>query len=305
MAVLWGSTLVVMKNAYATLTPTDLLANRFVLAALVFGALMPGAWRASRRTVVQGLALGALFGAGQVLQGIGLSSTPASVNGFIGGLYVIVTPLLGAVLLGKRVPRQVWLAVALATIGLGGLALNPADLGAGIGVGELLTFLAAICYAGQIVALGRFATARNVVSLGLYQTLGAAVVCLLCAAPGGIRIASTPGEWFAVIYLGVLCSALVAFLQSWAQARVDATRAAVVMCTEPLWGAVFAIGLAGEPLTAQILFGAAAILAAMVLVVRPPHRHRGPQDDVPQPTGLPADSLGGRSAESPVLVRAE
>lgn len=283
MAALWGSTLVVMKDAYTTLSPTDLLANRFVVAVLAFGLLMPRAWRANRRTVLQGLALGALFGAGQVLQGVGLRSTPASVNGFIGGLYVIVTPLLGAALLGKRVPRPVWLAVALATVGLGSLALNAGGSGVRIGTGELLTFAAAVCFAVQIVALGRLATARTVISLGLYQMVGAAAVCLVCAAPGGIRMASTPHEWFAVLYLGVLCSAVVAFLQSWAQARVDATRAAVVMCTEPLWGAIFAIGLMGEPLTAQILFGAASILAAMVLVVRPPHRHRGPRaESAPQ-----------------------
>ncbi|WP_114046265.1 DMT family transporter [Acidipropionibacterium virtanenii] len=275
MALLWGSTLVVMKSAYAHLSPTDLLANRFVVGALALGVLMPRAWRANPRTIARGLSLGMLFGAGQVLQALGLRSTSASVNGFIGGLYVVVTPLLGAMLFGRRVPRQIWTAVALATVGLGSLALNPADLGAGIGIGELLTFAASVCFAGQIVALGRFATASNVASLALYQTIGAALVCMVCAAPGGIRIASSGQEWFAVIYLGVLCGAMIAFLQSWAQARVEATRASVIMCTEPLWGAAFAIWLAGDPVTLQVILGGASILAAMILVVRPPRRRRG------------------------------
>lgn len=295
MALLWGSTLVVMKDAYAHLSPTDLLANRFVLAALAFGLLLPRAWRANGRTIAKGLSMGLLYGAGQVLQAVGLHSTPASVNGFIGGLYVVVTPLLGALLFGRRVPRQVWFAVGLATLGLGSLAINPADLGAGVGPGEFLTFAAAVCYAGQIVALGRWATPSNVASLGLYQTVGTALVCLVCAAPGGIHVASTGSEWFAVLYLGVLCGALIAFLQSWAQARVEATRASVIMCTEPLWGAVFAIGLAGDRLTPQIVLGGLSILAAMALLVRPPRRRRGPRSDVearPQetlPAGRPAD----------------
>lgn len=285
MAALWGSTLIVMKDAYASLSPTDLLANRFAVAVLAFGLLMPRAWITDRRTIVRGLWIGGLFGTGQVLQGIGLSSTPASVNGFIGGLYVVVTPLLGAVLLGGRISRRVWAAVLMATLGLAGLALNPADLGAGIGIGELLTLAAAVCYAGQILALGRLADARTVMSLGLYQTVGAAVVCLVAAAPGGIRIASTPHDWLVVLYLGLLCSAVVAFLQSWAQARVEPTRAAVLMCTEPLWGAVLAIGLAGESLTVPIVLGSVAILAAMALVVRPSHRRSGSRNGADRPAG--------------------
>lgn len=297
MALLWGSTLVVMKDAYAHLSPTDLLANRFVVAAAALGLLMPHAWRANRRTIGRGLLLGLLFGAGQVLQAVGLRSTPASVNGFIGGLYVVVTPLIGAILFGKRVPRQIWIAVALATAGLGSLALDPADLGAGVGAGELLTFAAAVCFALQIVALGRFATASNVLSLALYQTIGAAVVCVICAVPGGIRIASSGSEWFAVIYLGVLCSAVIAVLQSWAQARVEATRASVIMCTEPLWGAAFAIWLAGDPVTVQILLGGASILAAMALVVRPPRRRRGLAQGGDEPRRADQSTVGALAPE--------
>lgn len=298
MALLWGSTLVVMKGAYAHLSPTDLLANRFLVGALALGLLVPRAWRANARTIGKGLLLGLLFGAGQVLQAVGLSSTPASVNGFIGGLYVVVTPLLGAIFFGKRVPRQIWIAVALATVGLGSLALDPADLGTGIGVGELLTFAASVCFAAQIVALGRFATARNVASLALYQTIGAALVCAICAAPGGIRIASSGSEWFAVLYLGVVCSAAIAVLQSWAQARVEATRASVIMCTEPLWGAVFAIGLAGDPVTLRIILGGVSILAAMVMVVRPPRRRRGLTQDEAGPRQIEQAGIGDLVGDS-------
>ncbi|WP_071162203.1 DMT family transporter [Acidipropionibacterium thoenii] len=272
MAVLWGSTLIVMKDAYATMRPTDLLANRYLVALLAFGVLMPRAWRTDRRTMLRGLGIGGLFGAGQVLQGVGLATTPASVNGFIGGLYVVATPLLGAVLLGGRVSRRVWMAVGLATLGLAGLALNPADLSSGIGLGQLITLAAALCYAGQILFLGRVATAETVRSLGLYQVLGTTIVCLVVAAPGGIQIASGSHQWLAVLYLGLLCGAAVTLLQSWAQARVEPNRAAVLMCTEPLWGAVFAIGLAGESLTVSVVIGSVAILAAMVLVVAPARR---------------------------------
>ena len=43
-----------------------------------------------------GIALGLLYGVAQLLQTFGLAQTSASVSGFITGLYVVATPLLGA-----------------------------------------------------------------------------------------------------------------------------------------------------------------------------------------------------------------
>ena len=47
--------------------------------------------------------LGLLYGVAQILQTAGLAHTPASVSGFITGMYVVVTPLFAAVLLRTRI----------------------------------------------------------------------------------------------------------------------------------------------------------------------------------------------------------
>ena len=52
-----------------------------------------------------GVVLGVLYGAAQVLQTMGLQHTDASVSGFITGTYVVLTPVLGAVVLRDRVTR--------------------------------------------------------------------------------------------------------------------------------------------------------------------------------------------------------
>ena len=49
--------------------------------------------------------LGLLYGVAQILQTAGLAHTPASVSGFITGMYVVATPLLAAVLLRTRITR--------------------------------------------------------------------------------------------------------------------------------------------------------------------------------------------------------
>lgn len=289
MAALWGSTLVVMKGIYAHMSPENLLACRFAMAAAAFGILFPKAWRANMRTIAKGVTLGVLFAAGQLLQAIGLGTTQAAMNGFITSLYVVFTPLLAAVIFRKKVSTAIWGAVALATVGMGVLALDPSTLGSGFGIGQLLTLASAVAYAGHIVATGRFANPSNVTSLGLYQTITVAIVCTIAALPGGLSAPTHMEDRLALAYLAIICGALTTFMQSWGQARVESTRAAVIMCTEPLWGAVFAIGLGGEPLTGRITIGGIAILAAMALVVRPPRRRRGAPQHHTEPPVVQVD----------------
>ena len=45
-----------------------------------------------------------------------------------------------------------------------------------------------------------------------------------------------------MIYLAVVAGALTMLLQTWAQAHLEASRAAVIMAMEPVWAAGFAVG---------------------------------------------------------------
>ena len=75
-----------------------------------------------------------------------------------------------------------------------------------------------------------------------------------------------------MIYLALVAGALTMVLQTWAQARVDASRAAVIMAMEPVWAAAFAVAFGDEGLTGRMLIGGGAILAAMYLVELAPQR---------------------------------
>ena len=61
-------------------------------------------------------------------------------------------------------------------------------------------------------------------------------------------------------------------LQTWAQARIEPSRAAVVMAMEPVWAAGFAVALGGEQVTVRMVIGGLAILGAIYLVELAP-RH--------------------------------
>src|SRR5206468_8866457 len=116
----------------------DFLAWRFVLAALVMAVLRPGAVRRLSPTARRhGVLLGVALAAGYVAQTFGLRRTPATVSGFITGLFVVFTPLCAALLLRKRVTTPAWIAVGLSTVGLTLLSLH----GVTVGTGEAITLL--------------------------------------------------------------------------------------------------------------------------------------------------------------------
>lgn len=288
MTAVWGSTFFMIKDLVTRIGVTDMLTVRFALASVVMlavaGPLRAGGrgLRMSRQTLTRGVLLGLLYGVAQILQTVGLAHTAASVSGFVTGLYVVITPLLAALILRVRIAPTTWIAVGLATLGLGVLSLN----GFAVGYGELLTLASAVVYAGHIIAMGRLSTPGTALSLTVVQMVVITAVCAVAAAPGGIQLPSSGGDWLVVIYLGVVAGALTMFLQTWAQARVEATRAAVIMAMEPVWAAAFAVALGGEKVTVRMVIGGLAILGAMYLVELAP-RLGGRRAATGTPTGSP------------------
>lgn len=288
----WGSTFFLIKDILTRLPVADLLALRFGIASLALAAGAIGRLRLDAATLRSGTALGLLYGLAQILQTAGLAHTAASVSGFITGLYVVATPILAAVVLKTPIPRTTWLAVGLATIGLGVLSLQ----GFAVGYGELLTLASAIVYAAHIVALSRLSDRSEAVTLALVQMVVITLCCALAALPGGFTLPTGTGDWLIVVYLAVVAGALTMFLQTWAQALLDASRAAVIMALEPVWAALFAVSLGGESVTARMVVGGLAILAAIYLVELAP---RGRPSSPPGRSPHRTDPSTTRESRSP------
>jgi drug/metabolite transporter (DMT)-like permease len=272
LTAIWGSTFFLIKDVVTRIPVADMLAVRFALASLGLAVLIGPRLTLTRPLLVRGAGLGLLYGGAQVLQTLGLAQTSASVSGFLTGLYVVATPLLSAALLRQRIRGTVWAAVALATVGLAVLSLT----GVSTGYGELLTVASAVVYAGHIVALSRLSTPGTALSLSLVQLVVITVVCtalaLLPVSGVGIQWPASARDWLVVGYLGLIAGAVTMVLQTWAQARMDPTRAAVIMAMEPVWAAGFAVAVGSEMVTVRMVIGGLAILGAMYLAEVPGSR---------------------------------
>jgi drug/metabolite transporter (DMT)-like permease len=265
----WGSTFFLIKDLLDRVPVLDFLAVRFAVATVVLVLMFPRALArldaAARR---QAVVLGLLYGVAQILQTAGLAHTPASVSGFITGMYVICTPLLAAPLLKQRIGPMTWGAVLLAMTGLGVLTLS----GFSIGYGEALTLVAAVLYALHIVGLGAWSTVEAAIGMTIVQLAVITLICFVATAPDGIVLPATAGDWASVLYMAVFAAGLALAAQTWAQAHLPPTRTAIIMSMEPVFAALFAVMLGGEDATLRMLVGGSMVLAAMLMVELAPRR---------------------------------
>jgi drug/metabolite transporter (DMT)-like permease len=269
LAACWGSTFFLIKDLLDRVPTLDFLAVRFTIASLALLLVAPRALgRLSPAVRRHAVVLGLLYGVAQILQTAGLAHTPASISGFVTGLYVVCTPLLAAAILRTRIPPITWAAVLLATVGLAVLALR----GFSIGYGELITLASAVLYALHIVGLGAWSTAQDAVGMTILQIMVIAVVCTLATAHDGIVLPDRTSDWVSVVYMAVVVGALGLLGQTWAQAHLPPTRSAIIMSMEPVFASFFAVWLGGEDLTTRLLLGGSMVLVAMLTVELAPRR---------------------------------
>lgn len=277
----WGGTFVVVQDAVGRIPVLPFLFWRFALATLALWAVRPSSVLSldpERRK--HGLILGVMLGAGYILQTFGLQHTTATAAGFITGMFVVFTPMLGWLVLGQPPTRSVWVGGTLAFVGLGLISLN----GLSIGLGDLLTLGAALAFAGHIVGLGQWSTPQDAHALTVLQLGIVALMCLV-ATPfqGGLVLPPDGQVWAAVIFLALAATALAFLAQTWAQSHLPATRAAIVLTLEPVFAGVFGVTVGGDEITARLVAGGLCILSAMYVVELAPRLRRVDPTDLVSP----------------------
>jgi drug/metabolite transporter (DMT)-like permease len=260
-----------MQDAIELLPVMTFLGYRFCAAALlvlpfVWGelrALSPEGWRA-------GLAMGAFLTAGYVLQTFALEHTTASNTGFITGLFVVITPLLAALLLRERIGPVAWAAAGVSAAGL--FLLSGTN---GLNQGDALALGCAVAFSLHILVTAHGARSHPVGALLVIQLGFCGLVCLAVATAAG-QLEMPHGEvWTALVITAVFASALAYFVQTYAQRHAPPARTALILASEPAFAGLFGWLLAGDRLGAVALAGAALIMAAIVAVeivprLRPP-----------------------------------
>jgi drug/metabolite transporter (DMT)-like permease len=263
VTAVWGITFVQVKDAVELYPLVAFLAVRYAIASATLAA--PAARRLrglGREGIAAGLVLGALVALGIGLQTAGLERTTVTSAGFITGLYVLFTPLLGLALFRTPIPRELWAAVGLAIVGLALLSGVPE----GSGSGDLLVLASTFAQALQIVMVERYANRFDVFALTFVQVAVACVAFLAIAvALGDLPVPRGATVWAALLVTGVFAVAFALLVQVWAQRRVSATRIAIIFSLETVFAGLAGYLLAGDRIGALGLAGCVAIFVGIVI----------------------------------------
>ncbi len=301
VAVLWGFNFVVIKDAIDRVDPMLYVMLRYVVATAVFAALVPrSVTRSTRPHWVMGAVLGVFYLTALVVQTIGLQYTTPGKSGFITGLNVAMVPFLYW-MVARRSPgwTQV-LGAVVATVGLGVLSLR-GDLT--IGWGDGLTLLGALFYALHIMTTGFFAPRVPPATLAVTQmAVSAGVACLITPLVTEVTLDLPWQVWAAVVWTALSGTIYAFFMQSWAQRRTTSTHAAVLLCLESVFSAVFGVIFGMDAVTWRLLTGASLIFSGILIIEVLPARggdgslsparggDGGPQSGAPCPV-TPGDAL--------------
>lgn len=270
IAAVWGLTFVMVQDAIALLPVMTFLAYRFLAAAIAvtmlsfrtLGSLAARGW-------IAGLVMSVFLTAGYITQTLGLARTTASNTGFITGLFVVLTPIFGAMLLGQRAGKGAWIAAAMSCIGLFFLSGAGKEINL---IGDGLVVLTACCFAFHILATDRAVGHHDIRALLAVQLGACGLFCFAAAAVSGDLAAPTTGTvWSALIVTSLIATALGFYVQTYAQTHASPARTALILASEPAFAGLFAWLLNGETLRGIGWLGAGLIMAAIFGVELIPH----------------------------------
>lgn len=268
--VLWGSQYVISKIALRTVPPVTLLALRYLVSVPALFivlrlryALTPvekGDW-----PILFAIGFTGYF-ASFCLQMLGINRLTGSVSSLLGAMNPIFIPILAAFFLHERITPAKIACVALSMAGV--VVIVGVD-GTVDASGALLMLASVFLWSTASIIIRRVS--------GRYDPMQIALIAILCALPftGGwslIELQSAPCSFtlesvLAVLYMGVLGTAVTHSLWNYSLRVMDASFCSMFYPMQPLVSSILGVLFLHEAVTPGFVIGALMICCGIVAAV--------------------------------------
>ena len=268
--VLWGSQYVISKIALRTVPPVTLLALRYLVSVPALfivlrlrHALTPikkGDW-----PILFAIGFTGYF-ASFCLQMLGINRLTGSVSSLLGAMNPIFIPILAAFFLHERITPAKIACVALSMAGV--VVIVGVD-GTVDASGALLMLASVFLWSTASIIIRRVS--------GRYDPMQIALIAILCALPftGGwslIELQSAPCSFtlesvLAVLYMGVLGTAVTHSLWNYSLRVMDASFCSMFYPMQPLISSILGVLFLHEAVTPGFVIGALMICCGIVAAV--------------------------------------
>jgi drug/metabolite transporter (DMT)-like permease len=284
LCLIWGSTYLAIKIGIEHWPPVLLASVRNAVACvavalvLAAGALIwrrssavPGLrrwWPPAIFAVLQGTAFGLIFWAERYISS-GQTAVLVSMN-------PIFTLPLARLWLGERIRRHHYLAVLVGFAGV--VVATTVRTGAGFEgsttmrvVAQAAVLGAAFCYAFSLLFSRKYMSGDKYVNTAIHLGTSAAYLFLLSLLmdPPDAAISLDVSGILAMLYLAIPGSAVAYWVLFYLIENLGPVEVSYVTVVNPVVAVLLGVAVLGEPLTATVVAGTAAVAAGVYLVNRP------------------------------------
>ena len=272
IAAIWGFSFVAQRAGMEFIGPYLFNGIRFALGSLSLIPLYlynrninkqePSVVNHKESIIKKGLLLGFILFIAASFQQIGMQYTTAANGGFITSLYVILVPIF-SVFFKKKIQNAVWGGAIIAVIGMYFLSIQ-GELK--LSWGDTLVLISAVFWASHVMLIGKYAPRGSIILLSIIQFGITAILSLLVAIFTeeiiwqGIQDAAIP-----IIYGGVFSVGIAYTLQIFAQKKVAAEQAAIILSFESAFAMLGGWLLLSETLSFRPLLGATLMLIGIII----------------------------------------
>ena len=264
-ALIWGTSFFIMKNTLDAVPVFFLLAIRFTAGAVLLGLIAWKRWRSFTPDYLwRGAVIGGFLFLAYSIQTFGLARTTPSKNAFLTAVYCVIVPFLTWAVMKVRPDRYNIAAALLCVSGVGLVSLNE-ELS--INAGDLLTLVAALFYAGHIVAVSKVSEGKDVTLLTVLQFAFSALFAWVCGAFTETFPAAAltdPAVALPLAYLCVMATTAALLFQNVGMVWSDPASGSVILSLESVFGVLFSVLFAGDSVTLRLLLGFGLIFVAVV-----------------------------------------
>lgn len=266
IALIWGSTFIIIKNVVDTFEPITFVFLRFLVASVfMLFATVPLWKRVNKQFIIDGSILGFVLFIIFLFQTLALKLSSATEVGFLTGLYILFVPILSAVVLRKFPHPFSWFGVALSAVGM---MLVTYQTNSGISLGQIFAIINAFFIGVQILLTDVYSRRHNVFLLTAIQI---SVVCILSGVyallfeSADFSMVTKPAVAYPIIFTGIIATVVCFYVQTAMQKHTTPTKAGIMFTFEPLSSAFFSFLIAGELLSMRQYFGAGLIICAILI----------------------------------------
>jgi drug/metabolite transporter (DMT)-like permease len=269
VTIIWGLGFPITKIAINSgFDANTIMFGRFFLATILLSIVYFRKLKLLNKTIIKyGVITGVFLFLGFYFQTLGNVYTTPSKNGFITQLNIVFVPYLYFVFFKKRVDVFNIIAVFVALIGMFMLSYNPEGF-RGINIGDIFTFICAIMVAFHVVTASYFQKKYDfdpavfvLVNIGTSMIFSAIAMILFETLPE----VNSYLEYWPLVFLGILNTALGFLVQSYALKISVPTRISLIVTLESIFAVIGSVLILNDVIGVEVIIGGLLIISAVLI----------------------------------------